>query len=240
MRLTVLSISLALAWPVAAAFVYEPSSGNVATVAPFAYDLTGLTGMRYQQVYGAPAFSTIGPDGGWITAIAFSFADSSQGGGTIEAQINLSTTSRAVDGLSTVFADNVGADNRVVIGPGTLSFFRNEDQFSSMSIRLDLVTPFYYNPATGNLLMDVRLNRGYSGFPGTASSLLDASNSGGDQSSRVYAFSSASATGIADSIGLVTRFTVTPVPEPSTVVLIVVSLITFSIFGLRKKQNRKE
>jgi len=227
-------------WAATNRIIVPPTSlGTAQSILPFAYDSMGSTGMRYQQVYGAQAFSAV-PDGGWITAIAFSFADSGQLGGTIDAQIDLSTTTRPVDGLSTVFADNVGADNRVVTGPGTLSFFRNETQLSSLSVRLDLNEPFYYDPANGNLLMDVRLSRGYMGPLGIYSTALDASTLFGDQSSIVYADPLNSLTGIRSSVALVTGFTITAVPEPGATALFVLSLLTLAIFGVRKKQNRKE
>jgi hypothetical protein len=74
-------------------------------------------------------------------------------------QVNLSTTSAQADQLSSTFADNIGPDETVVFqgktriasrfkpGPG------NTRQFD---IFVRFKHPFFYDPAQGNLLVDIR------------------------------------------------------------------------------------
>ena len=102
--------------------------------------------MRYQQVYAAADFVNIIPEGGMISHLRFFVDPSSFGfptGPLRKIQVNLSTTSKAVDGLSTVFSDNIGANNTTVFGAGSLLFLND--------MTIPLSTPFYYNPQLGNL-----------------------------------------------------------------------------------------
>jgi hypothetical protein len=75
--------------------------------------------MRYQQVYAASQFSALSSAGESITQIAFRpDATSSVFAAVVTSlQINLSTTSATPDSLSTTFANNVGANDKIVFGP---------------------------------------------------------------------------------------------------------------------------
>jgi hypothetical protein len=79
---------------------------------------------------------------------------------------------------------------------------------------ITLTTPFFYNPAAGNLLMDVR------NFGGGTTTVLDAESTIGDSIGRVHTTSSSPGgvnspnAGHGDSAGLVTKFTYEPAPEP--------------------------
>ncbi len=68
-------------------------------------------------------------------------------------------------------------------------------------IVIDLQNPFIYDPAAGNLLLDVRI------FSGTFTTPFDAHFAFGDTISRVRSHNVNSPTGLADPFGLVTRFT---------------------------------
>lgn len=191
------------------------TEGNGGNSYPFG---SGFSSQRYQQVYGASAFS----DGLlMITQIAFR-PDATLGSAFTATlpniQIDLSTTSAAVDLLSTTFANNVGANDTVVYsGSLTLSsaFTGPAGGPKAFDIVINLTTPFLYNPAAGNLLLDVR------NFAGGGGGLLDRESSTSDAISRVYTenqgVNSPSVNpGEADTAGLVTQFTVTAVPEPAT------------------------
>ena len=98
--------------------VVPPSSvaedGNTNTWYPFF-----PTSIRYQQVYSASDFSVLTNfGGGWIKDIFFR-GDGSGGNGWFanfpSVQFNLSTTARGPDNLSSVFAENLGADDAVVL-----------------------------------------------------------------------------------------------------------------------------
>jgi len=107
----------------------------------------------YQQVYAASAFS--GP----ITITKIAFASSSNltsgaGIATYNFNIGLSTTAVGPNNLSTNFAGNRGADFvQVFSGPLAATITRS-DQFDMI---ID-ITPFTYDPANGNLLLEVTLN----------------------------------------------------------------------------------
>ena len=88
-------------------------------------------------------------------------------------------------------------------------------------IVIPLSAPFFFDPAGGNLLLDVR------NFSGGSTTQFDAVNVTGDSVSRVQAFDVGSATGAQlafPSLGLVTQFTTSPptvgIPEPSTLLLL--------------------
>lgn len=126
------------------------TSGNNA----FPFDCApALPSQRYQQVY---AGSQVGS--GSISQIAFRPKFDAFPPTVIpNVTITLSTTSRAVTGLDTTFANNVGADVKTVfLGDLTLSSaggsFGGPDPFD---IVIPLQTPFVFNPTGGNLLLDV-------------------------------------------------------------------------------------
>lgn len=141
-----------------------------------------ITSMRYQQLYVASQFASIG-SGGLITQIIFR-PDTGSGrrfrATLANVQINLSTTSVADDALSLTFADNVGADDTVVFsGPLPLQSRSRGSNPKNFDIVINLTTPFFYDPAMGNLLLDVR------NFGGGKTTFFDSVNAGGDGVSRV-------------------------------------------------------
>jgi hypothetical protein len=212
--------------------------GDVENAFPFEAVQYGVATQRYQQVYGASAFASFGgPE--LITQIAFR-PDASDGSAftstLANVRIDLSTTNAAVDGLSTTFANNVGANDATVYsGSLTLSSADTGPAGGpkAFDIVINLTTPFLYDPSKGNLLLDVR-NFGGSTGPLT---YFDADNTFGDATSRVYTFSggvnAATADGGTDSLGLVTQFTATAVPEPGT------ALFGFALVGVAGISRRR-
>lgn len=173
-------------------------AGNIDNTYPF--DI-GSSTMRYQQVYAASQFGELPAGGGFVTAIAFRLHPgwSSFSNVLSAVQINLSTTSKAPGGLSTTFAANVGANNTVVYNNGALSLASaNIGNPPEFDIVIPLTTPFLYNPAAGNLLLDVRNSGGGTTSPFDA----DSTNSA---VSRLRGGVS-DTTGATDNIGLVTEF----------------------------------
>ena len=227
MSLLALAVSALGGETARAVFIVSPGAqatteGNANNGFPFNIAAFGLNSQRYQQVYLASEFAGVsGPQ--FVTQIAFR-PDAGSGGAFSATlpniQINLSTTPRGPDGLSTTFADNVGANDTVVSsGPLTLSsaFAGPAAGPKAFDIVINLLTPFIYNPAAGNLLLDVR------NFGGGRTTQIDAQNTSADPTSRAFTIMANGVnnpTGLVDSFGLVTRFDLTPVPEPSGVVLL--------------------
>lgn len=125
---------------------------------------------KIQELYGAPNFAVA--DALYITELRYR-PDSTYGTnfstiiGNIE--IRLSTTTRVPDGLSLTYSENPGPDETLVYS-GALSissqFTGPPGQPKNFDIIIPLQTPFLYNPAAGNLLVDLR------NFTGSAASLL--------------------------------------------------------------------
>jgi hypothetical protein len=181
--------------------------GNVANAYPFAISLGNLRSQRYQQLYDASQFASIGT-GGLITQIVFR-PDAVDGAAfdkvQPDIQINLSTTSAAEDALSLTFADNVGGDDTVVIarGPLPLSSADSGGIPRDFDIVINLATPFFYDPSMGNLLLDVRV------FSAGKSTFLDSEETSGDGVSRIFTVTSgvnSTTAEYSDTEGLVTGF----------------------------------
>jgi hypothetical protein len=233
--------------------VVSPSSlenvdGNAYNSYPF--DISNpsapLTSQRYQQVYAATDFGALSQPQ-LITRISFR-PDATLGSAFAstlpDIQINFSTTNKAPDGLSSTFANNVGADDTVVYNRGSLTlasaFSGATGGSKDFDINIDLTTPFLYNPAIGNLLLDVR------NFAGGTTTLFDAQLTSGDTISHGYSsnfgsVNSAIANGV-DSGGLVTQFTfapATPVPFEFHPGMGLLAIAAWGAFGHLKSLGQK-
>jgi hypothetical protein len=139
-----------------------------------------------------------------------------------DVEIHLSTTSRAVDGLDSSFDLNVGLDDLIVIrrSPFRLTGAGGGGVPGPWSVFLDFrQTPFVYNPALGNLLLDIKV------FSGASTAPFDAVDIRGDSISSVFAYDRTfPGVGQPSSLGLATLFLVQPVPEPSSLVVLLFSL----------------
>lgn len=208
--------------------------GNTNNAYPFNIGQFNLTSQRYQQVYGASEFSSLTVPG-IINEIAFR-PDLGTGNAfsanLTNVQINLSTTSAAADALSATFANNIGANDMVVYsGALPLSSTDTGGPPHNFDIVISLQFPFKYDPALGNLLMDVR------NFGGGGTTQFDAVLVMRDSVSRVYTFNGGVNSTTADAIdtyGLVTRFTVEPIPEPTTLLLLASGLMGLAGYGRKK------
>ena len=181
---------------------------------------------RYQQVYGASDFGAISPAGGFISEIWFGRAQSSPdfpGAILQNVALSFSTTAKAVDGLSSVFAENRGADAKTVHS-GPLPF-SSSDADLPFTTRIQLDQPFYYNPAVGNLLLEIENHHGLPQAPIPPLFGVTTSSSTIDAVSVAWSFDLSSPTARAVGAGgLLTKFVVTPVPEPSPLVLSLLGL----------------
>lgn len=189
--------------------------GNTLTLYPMRIEEDWTVSMRYQQVYAASAFAALAPTNYYITRIDFlvdETADEGVMGTTTNLEIRVSTTAKAPDALSTIFADNIGPDEMLV-------YADTEPMYIRPNLRLDryifvLPEPFRYEPARGNLLLDLSVQTTGMPLPTEIPVALDANNDSTDGVSRVYAKSIDSAQATAsDTIGLNTIFHFNPVPS---------------------------
>lgn len=186
--------------------------GNINNDFPFNIGALNIPSLRYQQVYAASEFSALLPNGGYITHVSFRVDGTRDPFSSTlpDIQFNLSTTPKAVDGLSPTFAENVGADDTVVYGRATLSLSGTAG-FSPnpFDVTIPLQAPFFYKPAAGNLLLDIRNYAGGITKPFDASSNVadgmsrQSTGLGGNVDALVADSPQSSA-----SWGLVTQFTV--------------------------------
>jgi hypothetical protein len=109
--------------------------------------------VRFQQVYSASDFQRDGILQWQITELRFTVGLDGRSLLLSNVQINLSTTQKVPDGLSSMFAENVGLDNMLVFsGPLLLS----APQTASFNLHIPLQQSFIFDPSVGNLLLDVR------------------------------------------------------------------------------------
>ncbi len=167
--------------------------------------------IRYQQVFKSSEFSRLNPGGGLINRIAFRghgpgipFA-----GAIPQLQVNLSTTSKAPDELSSTFASNVGSDDTQVFSGALATAVSYDGDPTDFEIVISFNTPFYYDPAKGNLLLDVRNVEGGTQVP-DLDQLVDGTLANNDALSRVYSYGDVNAASAGadakDTYGLVARF----------------------------------
>lgn len=207
---TVLLLLAALVAPPAFAttiIIGSPADAGSGNCFPF-----GCSGSRYQQVYNAALF----PGPLLINQLQFFNTQFNPGLGVVETanyEIHFSATAAAVNALSAAdFDSNVGANDALFFN-GVLGGPIGGPTFTIAG------TGFLYNPAAGNLLLDIFKTGG--AFNGNV--FFDARNgSFGTDSSRAHNFGSAFA-----NYGLVTGFSddgLTPVPEPATLTLLAPAL----------------
>ena len=178
--------------------------------------------IRYQQVYGASEFATLTNfGGGWLVSIHFrgDATNGTQLGLKMPSvQVNLSTTQRGPDELGPVFSENVGADDAAVHSGSleTVLIGGHQQGTETFAFEILLFTkPFFYNPAAGNLLLDVRVFQGNTNSSGTIQPVFDAVNFTNDSIARVWSTDVNASTGLVETVGLVTDFNVWRNPKLS-------------------------
>jgi len=219
------------------AFVFSPRTGssNSATLYPFFARTNNAPSVRFQQVYQGGDFSGYG-----FTPSVFITGLSLRGAGTgpgqpftlSNVQINLSSTFKAPDGLSNIFADNVGADDTIVYS-GPLDIFQG-DRFG---FYIEFRRPFVFPWQVANLLFDVRNFQTAAPDPFGGMPAFLTERSLGDTVSMIWARDVNSPTAefmVTD--GIFTVFYVEPIPEPGTVVILAFGFCGIVLLWLRRRR----
>jgi hypothetical protein len=201
----------------------DPGTGNCF---PFGCQYSDY-GSEYQQVYSNTQFSS--PIA--ITSLEFFNTQLDLGSTAMNSgtwTISLSTTSADWNTLSTTYASNLGGNNTLVFTGNLVQPWAFGD-----TLQINLSTPFTYDPANGNLLMDI----GVSGISAQGGIIYFDTNGHPRRNAflgRVYSNGSFT---VADyGYGLVTGFNQggTVTPEPSTLLTLASGII--GLTGLARKR----
>ena len=220
-----------------AATVTSPNSQtNWGARWPFMYAGEFGSSIRYQQVYGASDFANVGSPMRITDLIFDPYHSGGLSGASISnIQVNLSTTAATPDSLSPVFMSNVGGNDRVVYS-GPLFIF--VDPAYGFRFHIGLTTPFIYDPAQGNLLLDVRNFQPLPSYP-PGYTFMGAVDGANDTVSSVYAFDvSAASASVNATWGLKTTFTVEQIPEPATTALFLAGFLILTVAGGSCRRRR--
>jgi hypothetical protein len=205
--LMLLSAALACAVPVQFGTRTTSDGCGFDAIAP-PCNLVSITDLHFQQVFSADKFQALFSTPVLIDEITFSGIVQ---GMTASFSIHLSTTTKDVGGLSDTLGDNVGADDRL---------FRDYSGSLASDAGNNLAfggAPFFYDPAAGNLLMDIVVT-GFSGSSGSKARFFE------DESGSVMstAFTNPMLGGEVDTgnTGVLTTFDAEAVPEPASFLLL--------------------
>jgi hypothetical protein len=152
--------------------------GEFETVEANGYSGTIKSAIRLQEVYSATHFD--GPV--TIKGMAFRLDNSSTAtAGKISIRVRLSTTQAQPDNLSQVFSSNIGPNETEVFPQAEVTVSAATGAWpNGFDINIPFPKSFVFDPAAGNLLVDIIT---YSGVAGL---MVDAANVPTDGASRAY------------------------------------------------------
>ncbi len=212
------------------------SSANGGGRGPFLMTSDSAPSYRLQEVHGAADFARA--DNLTLLITGMSYA-ARLGSAPIDVtvssvEIHLSTTTRNPDSLSFTFAENIGA-NETTVFSGSLRLYDTAP--GDYGIQIEFQTPFLYDYRAGNLLLDVR-NFATIPPPPSGQYNLYAHSEAADSVSGVGNINVNAPTGFLGTAGYLTEFTVTPVPEPSTWLLLLIAVPIGVLFHQRSRAKR--
>ena len=187
------------------------------------------TDVRVQQFYQSANFVGFLPNGGYIKEISFR-TDGKAGTGRAAVlpfvEIHLGYAG-GFNQISREYAKNQGTGYSLVYS-GSLSIpAMTRGQYD---IKVVLQTPFLYNPNAGNLMLDY-VNFGSGG---DEVGLVDRTDTSVETAFMAGSRLSSQANGLIDG-GLITRFTIDPVPEPGSAALLVFGGVVLAVVRRKNK-----
>ena len=208
-----------------------PPDVGTGTAWPFSLDFQG----EYQQVYTHSVF----PGPFLITGLEFFNTAYNSGATSLESgpvTIALSETSVDWNTIGPVLSANIGVNN-VQVFNGTIGgpwAFGNTLTFS-------FSTPYLYDPAAGNLLMDVFANL-------SGNEVVDFDSNGlngfGFNGNTIMGRAALPSPGfpfviVDHGFGIVTGFMGSPVPEPSSLLLLSSTVCVGSVYIVRRRRKSR-
>ncbi len=215
-----LALALLTALPAAGDIVIGPMHVSTGNYIPFdPVPGSGPYPMDYQQIYNHEVF----PGRTTITSVGFESVTGTSPDESFDLTVGLGTAATTLTTPSAQFADNKGPDFTTVFsGIIKTTGMGNIDPF-------DLViptTPFTYDPAKGDLLLDIVLHTTPTGGFGPTMTASDTPDI-----SRIFTYSGTTQTQV--SYGLTTRFGT--VPEPGAVAFLIGAGLSGAVFALRRR-----
>ena len=240
--------SLVLASPALATTLIVPGPGTGNAQGPTPFNYYGSSGSRVQQIYNSSFF----PGAELINGFSFraypGAAPSFFFGNTVDISdvvIQLSTTAAEADESgslpSATFADNLGSDAKTVFSGGLhLATAATGTGPQPFDYTVSFSQSFWYNPADGNLLLDVMIPSGATvSGPGFGFLTFDTVNTIDDGIYSVVNISDGGAeSGTLSTAGAITAFSVSSMaaaPEPGTWLMLVTG---FGILGAAMWKRR--
>lgn len=210
---------------------HDDTEGNDAQTTLFPGDL------RYITIYDPVEFISAIPEGGVISGFMYRLDGAETRSPVtmdVEIEVRLSTSPRTEATASLDFADNIGADEKVVLPKQALHL-----EGSSLStviprpfdLEVPFAEPFIYDPRRGSLAIDVKVFKGSVsryGLDASGEAVAIGGNLGLDR-----AFFKVS--------GAVIQLHVTPVPEPGAIAILALGLsllIWFTWFDALSKERK--
>lgn len=189
---------------------------------------------RFQEIYASSQFANALPNGGWITAIAFRMDGGNQ---TVSdtfsgMEIRLSTSPRTPSNYSTIFTQNIGSDEMMVVAPTTTFTItaRGARPTSPFDIRFPFEKRFFYNPGAGSLAVDfyvrgpIEFIGGVDAGGGAINPPAIAGLTGSIEEPEAFQFGNAT---------YITQFEFEPIPEPCTITLFILGFMS-AVFSKKK------